>query len=158
MDQRSSIIGRWWEGIKVSPWKRPLGGDGRYDGARRILGRQRFLPRPRPSPNRIRPPTPPPPPYAVVVVVIVIDGARRISGRRQFLPRPRPRPNRVRPPTIPPPTYAGVVIIIVIAIKKKNYNNTINSGLRWVDRHGEILITYVAVVTGGQGTKVSFVV
>ena len=39
-----------------------------------------------------------------------------------------------------------------------NDNNTINSGLQLVDRHGEILITYIAVVTGGRGTKVSFVV
>ena len=65
-----------------------LGGEGRYEGACRILGGRRFLPQPRTSPNRVCPPTPPPHPYAVVVVVILI------------------------------------------AINKKNYNNTMNSGLR----------------------------
>ena len=41
---------------------------------------------------------------------------------------------------------------------RKKGNNTINSGLQRVDRHGDKLNTYIAVVTGGQGTKVSFVV
>ena len=40
----------------------------------------------------------------------------------------------------------------------ENSNNTINSELRLFDRDGEILITYIAVVTGGQGTKVPLVV
>ena len=150
MDQRSSITGRWWGGIKVSPWKRPFGGDGRCDSARRISGRRQFLPWPwpRPCPKRVRPPTHPPPPHAVIVVVIVINGARRISGGQQFLPQPRPRPNHICPPTPPPPPYAVAVVVIVVSIKKKNDNKTINIGLRWVDRHGDILITYTAVVNG----------
>ena len=129
------------------------------DGTRRILAWRRFLPRPRPRPNRVRPPTPTPPPplYAVIVVVIVINGARRILTWLRFLPQPRPFPNRVCPPTPPPPPYA-VVVVIVIEKKRINDNNTINSGLQCVDRPGEILITYIAVVTGGRGTKVSFVV
>ena len=42
--------------------------------------------------------------------------------------------------------------------KRKKGNKTITSGLQWVDCHGDRLKTYIAVVTGGQGTKVSFVV
>ena len=30
--------------------------------------------------------------------------------------------------------------------------------MRWVDRHGDRLKTYIAVVTGGRGTKVSLIV
>ena len=41
---------------------------------------------------------------------------------------------------------------------RKIGNNTINSGLRLVDRHGDKLNTYIAVLTGGQGTKVPFIV
>ena len=41
---------------------------------------------------------------------------------------------------------------------KKQCDNTKYSGLRWVDRHGGILKPYIAVVTGGRGTKVSFIV
>ena len=76
----------------------------------------------------------------------------------RFLPRPRPRPNCVRPHTPRPPPYIVEVIVIVIEKLIINDNNTINSGLQLVDRHGEVLITYIAVVTGGRGTKVSFVV
>ena len=114
MDQRSGITERWWGGIKVPTRKRPLGGNGRYKGACRILGRRLFLPWPHLSPNRVHPPTPNPPPYAVNFVIIVIDGACIISGRRRFLPQPCPRYNRVRPPTPTPPPYAVFVVVIVI--------------------------------------------
>ena len=42
--------------------------------------------------------------------------------------------------------------------RKKKCNNTINSGLRLVDHHGDRLKTYIAVETGGRDTKVYFVV
>ena len=42
--------------------------------------------------------------------------------------------------------------------KRKKGNITINSRLWWVDCHGDKLNTYISVVTGGQSTKVSFVV
>ena len=70
MEQRSSIPGQGWGGITASPCKHLLGGDGRYDDSLRVLGSQRFLPRPRLCPSHVRPP--PLPPYAVVVIVIVI--------------------------------------------------------------------------------------
>ena len=93
------------------------------------------------------------------MVVIVIDSTCRILLWRRLLPRPRPFPNCVRPHTPPPsPPYTVEVVVIVIEIIIINDNNTINSGLQCVDRPGEILITYIAVVTGGRGTKVSFVV
>ena len=125
--------------------------------APRILGRRRFLPWTCRSPNHLCPPNLPPPPYTVIAVVIAIYGTRTILVWWQSLPRPRHRINWVRPHTPPPPPYT-VEFVVVVTEKNKNYNNTINSGLRWVDRHGEIFITYIAVVTGGRGTKVSFVV
>ena len=43
-------------------------------------------------------------------------------------------------------------------IREKKCNNKKYSGLRWVDGHGDRLKIYNAVVTGGSGTKVSFIV
>ena len=73
MEQHRGIPGRGWGGIAASPYERPLGGDGRYDDALRILRRRRFLPFPRPCPSRVCPPPPPlPPPYAVIVLIVIV--------------------------------------------------------------------------------------
>ena len=165
----------------------PLCGDGCYIGAHRILGRRWFLPQPHHIHNHVHPPTTnlplfavnpvvtvpwphcspnllsprnqPPPPYTVVVVVITIDGTRRILVWWQSQPQPHHHINWVRPHTPPPPQKnSRSHRTCDRKIKLKNDNNTINRRLWWVDRHGEILITYIAVVIGGRGTKVSFVV